>query len=92
MRPLLLIAAALCASSLNAGATTLDFSLLSGLPTGNLTPFTTYTQSGYTVAVTSGTWFVNNSNVGNPIPSIYTDPGAGTVSVTGNSGSLFSPG
>lgn len=76
------VAAALCASSLAAHAATIDFSTLGyGHP-----PITTYTENGFTVDVTAGS-FDGTFFYGDPSPSIFTPNGSGTITVT--DGGLF---
>jgi len=53
-----------------ASATTITFSGLAG---ANGSPFTTYTESGFTVSPTLGTWF-QGQLFGNPVPSIFSGP------------------
>jgi len=53
-----------------ASATTITFSGLSGV---NGAPFTTYTESGFTVSPTLGAWFQGQA-FGNPVPSIFAGP------------------
>lgn len=67
-----------------AAATTIDFNTLSG---SNGTPFTSYTEGGYTVAATSGTVSVGTA-YGNPAPNLvfdfdYDPTGSSAVSVSG---------
>ena len=89
MRISLLATAALSMLALaatSAAATTIDFNTLSG---SNGTPFTSYTEGGYTVAATSGTVSVATS-YGNPVPDLYFDfgydpTGSGAVTVSGTS-------
>jgi hypothetical protein len=64
----------------------------SGLFGANASPFTTYTESGYTVTPTVGTWLQAQA-FGNPIPSIYTrieDGIDGTIRITGGTFSFTS--
>ncbi|HEX3417276.1 MAG TPA: PEP-CTERM sorting domain-containing protein [Stellaceae bacterium] len=53
-----------------ASATTITFNGLTG---ANGSPFTTYTESGFTVSSTLGTWFQGQA-FGNPVPSIFSGP------------------
>jgi hypothetical protein len=53
-----------------ASATTITFSGLNG---ANGDPFTTYTESGFTVSPTLGSWF-QGQVFGNPVPSIVAGP------------------
>jgi hypothetical protein len=53
-----------------ASGTTITFSGLSG---ANEAPFTTYTESGFTVTPLTGTWF-QGQIFGNPVPSIFSGP------------------
>ena len=53
-----------------ASATTITFNGLAG---ANGDPFTTYTESGFTVSPTLGTWFQGQA-FGNPVPSIFSGP------------------
>jgi hypothetical protein len=55
-------------------ATTIDFSTLTG---SNQTPFSSYTEGGFTVATTVGTW-VKFTNFGNPGPGIGTGGDVGS--------------
>ena len=66
-----------------AAATTINFDTLAG---SNGTPFTSYSQGGYTVAATSGDVSVA-TNYGNPAPNLFFDfdydpTGSGTISVS----------
>ena len=77
----------LCAGG--ASATTITFSGLAG---ANGSPFSTYTESGFTVTPTVGSWFQGQA-FGNPIPSIvaggvFGGPAADSISVT-DGGSRF---
>jgi hypothetical protein len=54
-----------------ASATTITFDGLTGFHI----PFTTYTESGFTATVTTGTWGQGQAE-GNPVPSIFTGTGA----------------
>ena len=54
-----------------ASAATITFDGLTGFHV----PFTTYTESGFTAAVTSGIWGQGQGE-GNPVPSIFTGTGA----------------
>src|SRR5215467_8646926 len=60
-----------------ASATTITFSGLSGV---NGAPFTTYTESGFTVSSTLGSWFQGQA-FGNPVPSIVAGPVFGGPSI-----------
>jgi hypothetical protein len=53
--------------STTAWATTIDFS---GLPGSQDSPFTSYTESGFTVAPLSGSWLVGQ-NFGHPSPFVF---------------------
>jgi hypothetical protein len=68
---------------------TVDFATLIG---SNDDPFSTYTENGFTVASTSGSWF-KAFIYGNPVPDIYLGPigapGPGAIKVT-DGGALFS--
>jgi hypothetical protein len=55
-----------------AAATTITFDGLSG----SHVPFTTYTESGFTATVTSGSIWGQGQFEGNPVPSIFTGAGA----------------
>jgi hypothetical protein len=57
-----------------ASATTITFGGLNG---ANEDPFTTYTESGFTVSPTLGTWF-QGQLFGNPAPSIFSGPVSGS--------------
>lgn len=79
----------LAASTLAAHATpvTIDFN---GLPTSaNQTAFSTFTESGFTVSVQSGTFYVASGvgAFGDPQPDVFTQP-SGTLVVT-DGGGLF---
>jgi hypothetical protein len=52
--------------STTAWATNIDFS---GLPGRQNSPFTSYTESGFTVAPLSGSWLIGQ-NIGHPRPFI----------------------
>ena len=67
MRLPLLATAALCASSLAASATTIDFKGVQ-----DYTPLTTYTENGFSVSSNEGIWLFNGY-LGNPAGSIYAD-------------------
>jgi hypothetical protein len=70
---LLFGAICLAASGMSAGdasATTITFNGLAG---ANGDPITTYTESGFTVSPTVGSWF-QGQNFGNPVPSIVAGP------------------
>lgn len=67
---------------IGAHAATIDFS---GAPSSG-TPLTTYTESGYTVANSSGQWYFVDF-FGNPAPSIYAST-TSSITVT-DAGSLF---
>jgi PEP-CTERM motif len=69
--------AALVLAPLSASAVTIDFNTLAG---ANGSTFTSYSESNYTVASTTGTWDVSNSGVGDPAPDIYSH--SGTITVT----------
>ncbi len=86
----LAVCAALFSASLAAHATTttITFANLPGPDNGT---FTTYTESGYTVATVSGAFSKatnNTANFGNPEPDIYTTD-TGVIRVT-DGGGLFS--
>jgi hypothetical protein len=75
MRAAKLLFGAIClaASGMSAGgasATTITFNGLAG---GNGAAFTTYTESGFTVGPTLGSWF-QAQLFGNPVPSIVAGP------------------
>jgi PEP-CTERM motif len=83
-----------CGAALAAGLSSqafagIDFNTLTG---NNEDPFSTYTENGFTVTSTTGSWF-KAFNFGNPVPDIYLGPiGAptpGSVTVT-DGGGLFS--
>ncbi len=57
-----------------ASATTITFGGLAG---ANGNPFTTYTESGFTVSSTLGSWF-QGQIFGNPAPSIFSGPAFGS--------------
>ena len=81
MKKIVLVAAwvaAICAAT-SASATVITFSALAG---NNGDAFTTYTESGFTVAKLSGTPQVAKQ-FGNPTPDIFFDPGQSTLSLTG---------
>jgi hypothetical protein len=61
----------------SASAATITFSGLSG---ANGDPFTTYTESGFTVISTLGFWFQGQA-FGNPVPSIFAGPLLGGPSI-----------
>jgi hypothetical protein len=66
-------------------ASVIDFATLTG---SNGDTFTTYTENGFTVTATTGTWdkaFL----FGNPVPDIFGDTGSLSVTIT-DGGSLFS--
>ncbi len=54
-------------------AAVIDFATLGG---ANGSPFTSYTENGFTVATSAGQFFVATS-YGNPVPSIYAGPTSG---------------
>jgi hypothetical protein len=60
-----------------ASATVITFSGLSG---ANQDTFTSYTESGFTVSSTVGTWFEGH-NFGDPVPSIFSGPLFGSPTV-----------
>jgi hypothetical protein len=60
-----------------ASATTITFNGLAGANGG---PFTTYTESGFTVSPTLGSWFQGQA-FGNPVPSIFAGPLFGGPSI-----------
>ncbi len=64
-------------------STVIDFDTLSGV---NASSFTTYTEGGYTVALSLGNFMVG-TNFGNPVPDIYSS--AGTVTLTKNDAGDF---
>lgn len=67
-----------CFISAAVGATTIDFNGLSG---SDGSPFTSYAESGFTVARLSGSWLVGK-NYGNPPPYIlFRNPPTTTASV-----------
>ncbi len=70
---LFLGAAVLAASEILVGGASATTITSSGLADPNGAPFTTYTESGFTVTSTLGTWFQGQS-FGNPIPSIFSGP------------------
>jgi hypothetical protein len=75
MRATKLLFGAIClaASGMSAGgasATTITFNGLAG---ANGDPFTTYSESGFTVSPTLGSWF-QGQLFGNPAPSIFAGP------------------
>jgi hypothetical protein len=77
-------------ASATVSANTITFSGLSG---ANGAPFTTYTESGFTVNPTVGSWFQGHV-FGNPVPSIFTGPLFGSpttnaIDVTKNGGGVF---
>jgi hypothetical protein len=84
IRPFALLAAAavfFVGPAAHAGTVTIDFNGLGG---ADNSVFTTYTEYGFTVADTSGTFRVANAggnNFGDPEPDIYTDS-TGTVTIT----------
>jgi hypothetical protein len=59
--------AVLCLISTAASSVTIDFN---GLPGNPGSPFTSYTQAGFTVTPLSGSWLVGQ-NFGNPPPFIF---------------------
>jgi hypothetical protein len=65
-----------------ASAATIDFNTLGG---SNGDAFTTYSENGFTVSVSSGTWNVGTL-YGNPVPSIFNPAGTGSVTVVSNTG------
>jgi hypothetical protein len=77
----LLLSAAVLASSeifaVSASGTTITFSGLAG---ANGAPFTLYTESGFTVSPTLGTWF-QGKLFGNPAPSIFSGPLFGSPAI-----------
>jgi len=77
----------LAASTLAAHATpvTINFNGL----TGNDNPFTTYSESGFTVRAQSGSLYIasGDGSLGDPQPDVFADPG-GTLAVT-DGGGLF---
>jgi hypothetical protein len=78
----------LSAVSAHAATATITFNNLQG---PNNSSFSTYTESGYTVATTAGSFYKatgNAFNFGDPEPDVYTDA-SGTLSVT-EGGGLFS--
>jgi hypothetical protein len=91
---LLFGAVCLAAAGMSAGgasATTITFSGLSG---ANGAPFTPYTESGFTVSPTLGSWFQAQS-FGNPVPSIaagsvFGGPNNDAVAVTDGARFTFS--
>jgi hypothetical protein len=70
---------------LAAEATTIDFT---GLPGGNGTNFTSWSQNGFTVADQSGGWR-NGQSFGNPVSSIFSGGSLETVRITRNGGGFF---
>ena len=78
-----LITASICAAALGmpgtAGAAPITFGGLSG---ANGDPFSTYTENGFTVATTQGTW-VEAHLFGAPVPDIFSTSSVAAVSVTG---------
>jgi hypothetical protein len=79
----------IAAASAQAGTTTIDFNTLGG---ANGDPFTPYSENGFTVTPTAGSWFVAQS-FGNPVPDIFAgpvgNPTTSTVEVTKNGGGTF---
>jgi hypothetical protein len=89
---LLLVAASLAAATVFAAGASATIITFGGLNGANGSPFTTYSESGFTVSPTLGTWF-QGQLFGNPIPSIFSSPQSGSpatdaVTVT-EGGSLF---
>jgi hypothetical protein len=66
-----------------ASGTTITFNGLTGV---NGAPFTTYTESGFTVSPTLNSW-VQSQLVGNPIPAIAAN-GAGNFAITVTDGAV----
>ncbi len=71
-------AGALLLWSGNAAATTITFA---ALPGSNGSVFTSYTESGYQIAVSSGDVFVGQS-YGNPVPDLFMGPFYGSAEST----------
>jgi hypothetical protein len=77
---LALLAAAFCLSCSVANATTIDFATLGG---SNGSPFSSYTEFGFTVTSTAGGWAVGQ-DFGNPPPNVFCPGcGPGILEVTG---------
>jgi hypothetical protein len=74
---LLVVAASFAMSALCAGGATATVITFGGLSGINGSPFTTYTESGFTVSPTLGTWF-QGQLFGNPVPSIFSGPQFGS--------------
>jgi hypothetical protein len=52
--------------------------------TGASGSFTTWTEGGFTVTASSGSWRVNDYTFGNPLPSVFCDNcSPGTLEITG---------
>lgn len=86
------VAAVLFAAGLTAHASTIDFNGLSG---ANFTPFTTYSEDGFTVTNSAGQYLVGTV-YGDPVPSLFSgsaDSPSGTASasitVTEDGGGAF---
>jgi hypothetical protein len=54
----------------------------SGLPGANGDPFTTYTEDGFIVNPTTGSW-EQGFNFGNPTPSIFSGSSTASITITG---------
>jgi len=83
------IAFAVVLASSSSFAGVIDFNTLTG---ANGDPFSTYTENGFTVTASSGSWF-KAFVYGNPVPDIFLgpvgSPSPGTITVT-EGGGLFS--
>src|SRR5262249_43931155 len=78
-------AAILLFFAVSATASTIDFNTLTG---ANGDPFSTYSENGFTVTATQGSWS-KAFLFGNPIPDIFCPCAPGTVAIT-MGGSPFS--
>lgn len=76
----ILTTAIVLASSISPMALAADLTIdFNGIAGSNGSPFTSYTQSGFTVSPSSGSW-LEDSNFGNPAPYIYfIAPGGSTM-------------